>query len=463
MRTLVANGTIVTADQVIRTNVLIEDDRIVEIAPSIASPADHTIDASGKLVLPGGVDVHTHLDMPLGKIRTSDDFESGTIAAACGGTTTIIDFATQSKGQTLRQALDAWMKKADGKAAIDYGFHLVVTDLSDQVEAEMDKLVSEGVPSFKLFMAYPGRLMLDDGAIFRALVRTRENGGQVSIHAENGHVIDVLVKRALAAGHTAPKFHALTRPAGTEAEAVRRAIALAELAGAPVYLVHLSTAEAAEEVGAAKKRGLPVFGETCPQYLLLSEERYQEPGFAAAAYVMSPPLRTVADQDRLWRALAAGELDVVATDHCPFMMKGQKEIGLGDFSKIPNGAPGVEFRMSLLYDGGVRPGRLTLTRFVDVTSTAPARVFGLYPRKGTIAPGSDADLVIFDSDRAARISAATHHMRVDYNPYEGREVTGVAETVLSRGRTIVEQGRFVGRAGAGAFLRRAARERQDLG
>jgi dihydropyrimidinase len=462
MRTLVTNGTIVTADQATRADVLIEDDRIVEIAPSIAPLADHTIDANGKLVLPGGIDVHTHLDMPIDGISSSDDFESGTVAAACGGTTSIIDFATQSKGQSLRQALDTWMGKADGKAAIDYGFHLIVTDLTDEVETEMAALVGEGIPSFKLFMAYPGTLMLDDGAIFRALLRTRESGGQVSIHAENGHVIDVLVKRALAAGGTAPRFHAVTRPAGAEAEAVHRAIALAEMAGAPVYLVHLSTAQAAEEVGAAKKRGLRVFGETCPQYLLLSEERYREPGFAAAAYVMSPPLRTTADQDRLWRALSAGELDVVATDHCPFMMKGQKELGLGDFSKIPNGAPGIEFRMSLLYDSGVRGGRLSLTRFVEVTSTAPARLFGLYPRKGTIAPGSDADLVIFDPNRTARISAATHHMRVDYNPYEGREVAGIAETVLSRGRTIVEHGRFVGRAGAGAFLRRAARERQDL-
>ena len=462
MRTLITNGTIVTAGQATRADVLIEDDRIVEIAPSIDLLADRTFDASGKLVLPGGIDVHTHLDMPLGEITSSDDFESGTVAAACGGTTTIIDFATQSKRQTLRQALDAWMRKADGKAAIDYGFHLIITDLTDEVETEMDALVREGVPSFKLFMAYPGRLMLDDGAIFRALLRTRENGGQVSIHAENGRVIDVLVKRALAAGHTAPAFHAVTRPASAEAEAVHRAIALAEMAGAPVYLVHLSTARAADEVGTARRRGLRVLGETCPQYLLLSEERYQEPGFAAAAYVMSPPLRTTADQDRLWRALSTGELDVVATDHCPFMMRGQKEIGLGDFSKIPNGAPGIEFRMSLLYDGGVRSGRMSLTRFVEVTSTAPARVFGLYPRKGTIAAGSDADLVIFDPNRTARISAATHHMRVDYNPYEGRDVTGVAETVLSRGRTIVEHGRFVGRAGSGAFLRRTARERQDL-
>jgi dihydropyrimidinase len=458
MRTLVTSGTIVTASQVTRADLLIEDDRIVEIGPSIMAVPDRILDASGRLVLPGGVDVHTHLDMPLGEITSSDDFESGTIAAACGGTTTIIDFATQSRGQTLREALDVWMRKAEGKAVIDYGFHVIVSELTHGVEAEMDALVREGVPSFKLFMAYPRSLMLDDGAIFRALLRTRENGGQVSIHAENGQVIEVLVERALAAGHTAPRFHAVTRPAAAEAEAVHRAIALAEMADAPVYLVHLSTAEATDEVAAARKRGLRVFGETCPQYLFLSEERYEEPGFAAAGYVMSPPLRARAAQDRLWRALAEGDLQVVATDHCPFMMKGQKEIGLDDFSKIPNGAPGIEFRMSLLYDGGVRAGKLPLTRFVEVTSTAPARIFGLYPRKGTIAAGSDADLVILDPHRSARISAATHHMRVDYNPYEGREVTGIVETVLSRGRTIVEHGRFVGRAGAGAFLRRRPRE-----
>ncbi len=457
MRTLIKNGTIVTAVDQYRGDVLIEDERIALIGTSIDVAADKVIDASGKYVLPGGIDVHTHLDMPFGGATSADDFQTGTIAAAFGGTTSIVDFAIQYKGQTLHHAWETWMKKAEGKAAIDYGFHMIMTDLNDQTEQEMDALVRQGVTSFKLFMAYRGVFMLDDGSIFRALLRTGQNGGTICMHAENGDVIDVLVQRALAAGHTAPKYHALTRPPRAEAEATHRAIALAEIADVPIYIVHLSAAEALQMVTEARDRGLPAYAETCPQYLFLSYDNYEEPGFEGAKYVMSPPLRARDRQAELWRGLAFNDLQCVSTDHCPFCMKEQKELGRNDFSKIPNGAPGIETRMSLVYDGGVRAGRISLNRFVDLTSTSPAKIFGLFPRKGTIAPGSDADLVVFDPNRTITLSAKTLHMNVDYNPYEGRQVTGAADTVLCRGRVVIERGAFVGRPGSGSFLKRATR------
>jgi dihydropyrimidinase len=457
MRTLIQNGTIVTASDTYGGDILIEDERVTTIGASLAVEADLTIDASGKLVLPGGVDVHTHLDMPFGGTTSADDFESGTIAAAHGGTTSIVDFAIQYKGERLHDAWENWARRADGKAAIDYGFHMIITDLTDQVEQEMDALVRQGITSFKLFMAYRGVLMLDDGSIFRALLRTGTNGGTICMHAENGDVIDVLVRRALAEGHTAPKFHALTRPARAEAEATHRAICLAEMAEVPIYIVHLSAAEALRQVTEARDRGLPVFAETCPQYLFLSYDNYEEPGFDGAKYVMSPPLRPRQGREELWQGLAFNDLQAISTDHCPFCMKEQKELGRGDFSKIPNGAPGIETRMSLVYDGGVRTGRISLNRFVELTSTSPAKIFGLYPRKGTIAPGADADIVVFDPERQVTLSAKTLHMKVDYNPYEGRKVTGAPETVLSRGRVVVDNGRFVGRAGCGSFIKRRPR------
>ena len=457
MTLLIKGGTVVTASDQYAGDVFVEGEKIVAIGSSLTMPADRVIDAADKYVLPGGIDVHTHLDMPFGGTTSADDFESGTIAAAHGGTTTIVDFAIQYRGQTLHHAWETWMKKAEGKAAIDYGFHMIITELSDQVEQEMDALVRQGVTSFKLFMAYPGVFMLDDGSIFRALLRTGKNGGTICMHAENGGVIDVLVKKALAEGKTAPKYHALTRPARAEAEATHRAIALAEIAGVPIYIVHLSAAEALEMVTEARDRGLPAYAETCPQYLFLSYDNYEEPGFEGAKYVMSPPLRPKDTQDRLWRGLAFNDLQAISTDHCPFCMKEQKVLGTDDFSKIPNGAPGIETRMSLVYDGGVRPGRISLNRFVELTATSPAKIFGLFPRKGTIAPGSDADIVVFDPNRKTVLSSKTHHMRVDYNPYEGREVTGVTDTVISRGRVIIDNGKFVGRAGSGAFLKRATR------
>ncbi len=457
MSILIAGGRIITATDDYVGDIYIENDRITAIGTALPMTADRTIDARGKLVFPGGIDVHTHLDMPFGGSTSADDFETGTIAAAYGGTTSIVDFAIQYRGQTLHHAWETWMKKADGKAAIDYGFHMIMTELNDQVELEMDALVRQGVTSFKLFMAYPGVFMLDDASIFKAMLRTGKNGGTICMHAENGGVIDVLVQRALAEGKTAPKYHALTRPARAEGEATHRAIALAEMADVPVYIVHLSAAEALEMVTEARDRGLPAFAETCPQYLFLSYDNYEEPGFEGAKYVMSPPLRPKETQDRLWRGLAGNDLQAIATDHCPFCMK-EKHLGDGDFSKIPNGAPGIETRMSLVYDGGVRTGKISLNRFVELTSTSPAKIFGLFPRKGTVAPGSDADLVIFDPDKKMTLRAKTLHMNVDYNPYEGREVTGVTETVLSRGRVIIEGGQFVGRAGAGAFIKRSERK-----
>jgi dihydropyrimidinase len=454
---LITNGTVVTASDLYRGDIYVANDTVTAIGTGLPMQADRVIDAADRYVIPGGIDCHTHLDMPFGGTTSADDFESGTIAAAFGGTTSIVDFAIQYRGQTLHHAWEAWMKKADGKAAIDYGFHMIMTELTPPIEAEMDALVGQGVTSFKLFMAYPGVFMLDDASIFRAMLRTGKNGGTICMHAENGGVIDVLVQKALAEGKTAPKYHALTRPARAEGEATHRAIALAEMADVPVYIVHLSAVEALQMVTEARDRGLPAFAETCPQYLFLSYDNYEEPGFDGAKYVMSPPLRPRETQERLWRGLAFNDLQAISTDHCPFCMKEQKTLGEHDFSKIPNGAPGIETRMSLVYDGGVRTGRISLNRWVELTSTSPAKIFGMFPRKGTIAPGSDADIVIFNPSKKQTLSVKTLHMKVDYNPYEGREVHGVSETVISRGKVIVDNGAFTGRVGGGAFIKRMAR------
>src|SRR6059036_857044 len=455
--TIIANGKVVTATDTYLADIAISAGKIEVVGQNLPRQnAARVLEAMGKYVFPGGIDVHTHLDMPFGGTTSADDFETGTRAAAFGGTTTIVDFAIQFRGQTLHHAWETWTKKAESRAVIDYGFHMIITELNDEVEREMDALVRQGITSFKLFMAYPGVFMLDDGSIFKALLRTGKNGGTICMHAENGGVIDVLVQKALAEGKTAPKYHALTRPARAEAEATHRAIALAEIADVPIYIVHLSAAEALEMVTEARDRGLPAYAETCPQYLFLSYDNYEEPDFAGAKYVMSPPLREKAKQDQLWRGLAFNDLQCVSTDHCPFCMK-EKRLGENDFSKIPNGAPGVETRMSLVYDGGVRPGRISLNRFVELTSTSPAKIFGLFPRKGTIAPGSDADIVVFDPNRTITLAAKTLHMNVDYNPYEGRQVTGATDTVLSRGRLVIENGQFVGRPGSGVFVKRGTR------
>ncbi len=456
MRTLIRHGTVVTPAGAARADVLIEGAHIARVADPVDVEADRVIEAAGRYVLPGGIDVHTHFDMPYADTVTADDFESGTVAAACGGTTCVVDFATQTRGRPLREALDAWLAKADGKAAVDYGFHCAICDAGPGLEAEMDALVAEGVPSFKVFTAYPGRLMLDDAAIFRALRRTRDDGGTVLVHAENGGAIEVLQRDALAAGRTTAAEHARTRPALAEAEATHRVLALAELAGAPVYVVHVSAAEAAEAIAGARARGVAAFGETCPQYLLLTDELLDQPDGAGARYVCSPPLRDRRAQERLWRALAADELQVVATDHCSFRSD-QKAAGRADFTGIPGGLPGVETRMSLLFDAGVRHRRFGIERFVALTAEQPAKLFGLWPRKGSVAPGADADVVVWDPTREVTLRAADLHMRVDWSPYEGRVVTGAPEVVLARGRPVVEDGRFVGRAGAGSFVRRAPR------
>ena len=453
MRTLIRNGRVVTAVDDYKADVLIEGEKVSTIGAKLEVEADVVIDAAGKLVIPGGIDPHTHMELPFGGTEASDDFRTGTIAAAHGGTTTIIDFAVQYKGQALLEGVDNWHKKAEGKCVIDYGFHLITTELEDNQTEELHTVMDEGVTSFKLFMAYPGVFLADDATIFRAMSAAGERGGLVCMHAENGIVINEIIKRALQQGRTAPKYHALTRPTIAEAEGVHRAIRLAEMAEAPVYIVHLSCADALEQVREARDRGLPAFAETCPQYLFLSIEDYGE-GFEGAKYVMTPPLREKWNQDELWKGLKTDDLQVISTDHCPFCMKEQKELGRDDFSKIPNGAPGVEHRMSLIYHGGVVENRVSLNRFVELTSTAAAKMFGLFPRKGTIAVGSDADIVIFDPDGEQTISAATHHMNVDYSAYEGRKVRGVVETVLSRGRVVVEGGEFKGKAGAGQFLKR---------
>jgi len=454
--TIIRNGCVVTATDTYRADVAISNGKIAAIAQDLPSQnATHLIDASGRLVLPGGIDVHTHLDMPFGGTTSADDFETGTRAAAFGGTTTLIDFAIQYKGQPLRQAFDTWMSKASNKAVCDYAFHCIMTDVSGGQLSEMNDLVREGVTSFKLFMAYPGVFMLDDGSIFKALQTTAKNGGLVCMHAENGSAIDVIVQQALAEGKKAPKYHALTRPTTAEAEATGRAIALAEMAGAPIYIVHLSCNDALEKVREARDRGLPVYAETCPQYLYLSIENFDAPGFEGAKYVFTPPLREKWHQDKLWNGLKCDHLQVVSTDHCPFCFKEQKELGRDDFTKIPNGGPGIEHRLSLIYSGGVASGKFSVNRFVELVSTTPARLFGLYPRKGTIAVGSDADLVIFDPKRKHTISAKTHHMRVDYSMFEGVQVTGMPDLVLCRGRVVVEGEKLLGRAGQGEFLRRS--------
>ena len=460
MKTLIQNGTIVTATDRYDADILIDGETIAAIfkgGTNLDIDVDRKIDAAGRYVIPGGIDAHTHLDMPFGGTKSVDDFESGTVAAAFGGTTTVIDFAIQEFGHSLRQAWETWMAKAEGKAVIDYGFHMIMRESTADLRAEMGAMVEEGVTSFKLFMAYPGVFFMDDAGIFRTMQRSGEVGATICMHAENGPVIDVLVEQALARGETAPRYHAITRPARLEAEATHRAIALAEVADVPVYIVHLSAAEALEQVTMARDRGLPAFAEICPQYLFLSYDNYEEPGFDGAKYVMSPPLRDKAKQKHLWRGLAGNDLQAVATDHCPFCMKDDKLLGKDDFSKIPNGAPGIETRMSLMYDGGVLGGHLSMNRYVELTSTSPAKIFGLFPRKGTIAVGSDADIVIFNPNAEWTISVENTHMRADYNPYEGRTVKGVAETVLSRGEVVIDERKLVASPGRGQYLRRAPR------
>lgn len=457
-RTLIRGGLVITAADEIHADVLIDDGRIAALAAhgsavSEAWTADRTIDATNKYVIPGGVDAHTHMELPFGGTFASDSFETGTRAAAWGGTTTIIDFAVQSVGHALREGLDAWYAKADGKCAIDYGFHMILSDVNESSLKEMDKLVEEGITSFKLFMAYPGVFYSDDGQILRAMQRSATNGGLIMMHAENGIAIDVLVEQALAEGRTDPRYHGEVRKALLEAEATHRAIQLARVAGAPLYVVHVSAEEAVAELVAARDKGLNVFGETCPQYLFLSTDNLAEPDFEGAKYVCSTPLRPREHQAALWRGLRTNDLQVVSTDHCPFCFVGQKELGRGDFSKIPNGLPGVENRMDLLHQAVV-DGHLTRRRWIEIACATPARMFGIYPKKGTIAPGADADVVIYDPHAEQTLSAETHHMNVDYSAYEGKRITGQVETVLSRGEVVIDGREFTGRAGHGQYTPR---------
>ncbi len=458
MRTLISNGTVVNADASTRADVLIDGETIAAVGRGLAGSllaegVDRTIDATGKLVIPGAIDVHTHMELPFGGTFAKDTFETGTRAAAFGGTTTIIDFAVQSKGTALRDGLDAWHAKAEGQCAIDYGFHMIMSDVTDDTLAEMDVLVAEGVTDFKLFTAYPGVFYSDDAAVFRAMQQTAKNGGTILMHAENGPVIDVVAAQAVAAGETDPYYHGIVRHAIFEGEATNRVIRLAEAARVPVYIVHLSARDALDAVRWARDRGVPAFAETCPQYLFLSLDDLGN-GFEGAKFVCSPPLRTADHQAELWTGLVTDDLQVVSTDHCPFDFHGQKEMGRGDFRKVPNGLPGVEDRLDLMHDGGVVAGRITRERWVEVCSAAPARMFGLASRKGIVAAGADADLVVYDPDRRHTISATTHHMNVDYSCYEGREVQGASDVVLSRGRVIVENGTYTGTRGDGRFLKR---------
>jgi dihydropyrimidinase len=456
MSILIKNGRIVTSADDYFADVFIEGEKVTTIGKDLRLAADETIDAKGKLVIPGGIDPHTHMDMPFGGTTSADDFDTGTLAAAFGGTTCLIDFAIQTKGRSTLEGLDTWHAKAEGKAHIDYAFHMIITDMPDERLGEMRRLADAGVTSYKLFMAYPGVLYVDDGTLYRTFRQAGENKTRICMHAENGIVIDEIIKAAVRDGKLAPKYHALTRPTRMEAEGVHRAIAIAEVADVPLHIVHLSCADALQEVKLGRMRGVDVQAETCPQYLFLDHSYYERPDFEGAKWVMTPALREKWNQDVLWQGLGMGHLALVATDHCPFCFKGQKELGRESFTKIPNGAPGVENRMALLYQGVLR-GHYGLNRFVELSSTNAARTFGMFPKKGTIAVGSDADIVVFDPDRKVTISRdnpETHHMRVDYSAYEGFEVQGYPETVLSRGRVIADKGKQRTKGG-GRFVRRA--------
>jgi dihydropyrimidinase len=466
MTTLIKNGSVVTADETSDADVLIDGEKVVGIAASGSHDwkADTEIDAAGKYILPGGVDVHTHFDLPFGGTYVSDNFETGTRAAAFGATTTVVDFAVQVKGQTVREGYEAWMEKAEGNCAIDYGFHMIVGDINDASLKEMEAMIGEGVTSFKLFMAYPGVLYSDDGEIFRAMQQAAKDGTTIMMHAENGIAIDVLREQALQRGETDPKYHSITRPPSTESEAVNRAIALAALAGAPLYVVHMSAKEGVMELTEARDRGANVFGETCPHYLHLSvEDHVALPGFEGAKYVCSTPIRFRSEghQEYLWNALARGDLQVVSTDHADFFyddddeLGRQKRLGEGNFTLIPNGLPGVEERFNVMYQSGVVGGRFSLNRFVDMVATSPAKMFGLFPKKGTVAVGSDADIVIYDPNASFTYSAPdTIHGRIDYTAYEGMKIEAKVDKVLSRGKVIIDDDAYVGARGDGQYLKR---------
>ncbi len=461
MPTLIKNGTIVTAGDTYPADVLIDAEQIVQIGKNLQTDGAQVVDARGMLVMPGGIDVHTHLELPFGGTVASDDFFTGHRAAAFGGTTSHIDFVIQPKGGSLHDGLTEWHKKADGKASIDYGFHLAITDLTDKVMDEIPSLVADGVTSLKLFMAYKGSLQVDDTTLFKAMLKVAEAGMLIMVHAENGDAIDVLVKDALAKGNVDPIYHALTRPEACETEATSRAVQLAGIAKAPLYVVHMTCEGALDMLRYGREKGYPVMGETCVQYLFFTQDNLAAPGYEGAKFVCSPPMRQAKDQQALWRALSSGLLQAVSTDHCPFYFDGTrpgtmpgKELGEGDFSKIPNGVPGIEDRQMVMWDKGVNGGHFSANRFVELTATNPAKIFGMYPRKGTIAVGSDADIVLWDPNAAHTISASTMHMRTDYNLYEGWQVKGKPSKVFLRGKLIVDGERWLGEQGKGQFVKR---------
>ncbi|MBV9364261.1 MAG: dihydropyrimidinase [Solirubrobacterales bacterium] len=457
MSVLIKGGRIITAVDDYVADVLIEGETIAAVGTSLDGSADRVIDAAGKYVIPGAIDPHTHMEMPFGGTVSCDDFTSGTVSAAFGGTTALIDFCLQAPGQSIPEALATWHEKIDRcPPVIDVGFHMAITDLHDGGRLEdVARVPDEGVTSYKLFMAYKGAIMVDDETLFRTMQVAARTGALVMVHAENGDAIDVLVKQALADGKTEPRWHAATRPPQTEAEATNRAVMLAHIAGCPLYVVHVSCQESVEPIAIARSRGWRTWGETCVQYLFIDESRLEEPDFAGAKYVYTPPPRPVKNHEHLWSALRTGVLSAVSTDHCPFRWSDQKTLGRDDFSKIPNGGPGVENRLHMLHHFGVRQGRLTMNQLVDLCCTQPARLFGLFPRKGTIAAGADADIVVWDSEKPLTLSAATHHSNVDYNLYEGTEVIGAPEVVLVRGQVVVDHDELVAAPGAGQFLRRA--------
>jgi dihydropyrimidinase len=456
MSILIKGGRVITAADDYVADVYVEDERISLIGESLDVQADRFVDASGKYVFPGCVDPHTHLDMPFGGTVTIDDVESGQTSAAFGGTTTHVDFIIQPQGSTFADAVDEWRSKANGRQVIDMGYHMAVTDLKEGgTLEELASLPDQGITSYKLFMAYKGALMVDDETLFKTMQVAAETGALVMVHAENGDAIDVLVKEALAVGHTEPKYHALTRPPETEGEATNRAIQLARVAGSPLYVVHVSCAESVEPIQLAREKGWDIWGETCTQYFFIDYTFLERPNFEGAKYVYTPPPRDKANQDVLWNAVRTDTLSAISTDHCAFLWDGQKTIGRDDFSKIPNGGPGLENRLQMIHEFGVRGGRISLNRMVELLATNPAKLFGLYPRKGTIAVGSDADIVVFDPAKRVTISAETHHSKSDYNLFEGTEVTGSPEVVVLRGNILVEGDELVAQPGIGRFVARA--------
>lgn len=456
-RKLIQHGVLVTAADTFEADILIENGKITQIGMGmVADDRTEIVDASGCYVIPGGIDPHTHLDMPFGGTVTADDFATGTAAAAFGGTTTILDFCLTQKGKPLTESLKEWHAKAKGKAAIDYGFHLMIGEMNDQVLEELPQVIEEeGVSSFKVFMAYKNQFQADDGILYQTLQKAKEYGALVMVHAENGDVIDLLVRQALADGRTEPIHHALTRPSILEGEATGRAARLAALADSQLYVVHVTCAEAVEQIARMRDMGYRIWGETCPQYLTLDQSIMDQPDFEGAKYVWSPPLREASHQEVLWNALKSGQLQTIGSDHCSFNFKGQKDLGKNDFSKIPNGGPVIEDRLSILYSEGVAKGRISLNQWVDLCSTRASKLFGMFPQKGTLAVGTDADIVIFDPAISREISASTHHMNVDYSAFEGMQVQGCPVTVLCRGEYVIKDRQFAGAAGSGQYVKRA--------